>query len=124
LALALIVGCDRWQQPQSVTAAPAAGNALNIHLQDGFRRGSEVIITIDGQAVYRGRPKTNELLGFAAQVPGTAATTRPVVALTVPAEGISWSQQVDLSAGQFFGISLIANKQVRIVQQTSGFGYD
>ena len=125
LALVLIVGCDRGQQPQSVTpAVPTAGNSLNIDLQEGFTRGSEVIITIDGREAYRGTPTTKEVLGFAAHVPATAATTRPVVALSVPAEGISWSQAIDLSAGHALGISLTANKQVRLLQRTAAFGYD
>jgi hypothetical protein len=124
VALALIVGCDRGQQPQPVTPTRAAGNALNIHLQDGFRRGSEVIITIDGREVYRGRPKTVETVGLAAKVPATAATTRPVVALTVPAEGISWSQEIDLSAGHALGISLTANQQVRLLQGKAAHAYE
>lgn len=125
LALALALGCDGEQRPQSVVpAAPATGNKLLIHLQEGFTRGSEIAITIDGREVYRGTPKTNELTGFAAQVQATPASTRPVVGLSVPAEGIGWSQKIDLSAGQFLGISLDPRQQVCTRQVTTGFGYD
>jgi hypothetical protein len=123
LALALIQGCDR--PPESgIPAIQAAGHALSIDLQDGFKHGHETIITIDGREVYRGTPKTDERLGLAETVSVISASTRPVVVLTVSAEGIRWSQRIDLSAGHCLGVSLSPGGQVRIVQQTNGFGYD
>ena len=122
-ALALMVGCSREQGPQSaMVTPPGATNGFGIHLQEGFSQDHDVIVTIDGREVYRGKPKTKPLMGFAAAVPAASTSSHPVVTLTI--EGIRWSQEIDLSAGKALGIFLTTNNQVRVRQQTASFGYD
>jgi len=56
--------------------------------------------------------------------PAASTSSHPVVTLTIPTEGIGWSQEIDLSAGEALGIFLTTNNQVRVRQQTASFGYD
>ena len=104
-ALILVAGCSREHIQHSAIPTPSsATNSFVIHLQEGFYDSREAVIAVDGREVYRGTPKTNPLLGFATRVSAVATSPRPVVTFTVTSKGISWSQQIDLSAGSAVGI--------------------
>jgi hypothetical protein len=124
VALTVMVGCSREQAQQTVIPTPSgATNSFVIHLQEGFYDSREAVITVEGREVFRGTPKTNPLLGFAAGVSASSTSTHPVLTFTIPSKRISWSQQIDLSARPAVGITVTKNGLVE-VRQASGFGYD
>ena len=123
-ALTVVAGCSREQTQHTVIPTPSgATNSFVIHLQEGFYDSREAVIKVEGREVYRGKPKTNPLLGFAAGVSAVATSPHPVVTFTIASKRISWSQQIDLSAGPAVGITVTKSGQVE-VRQAPGFGYD
>ncbi len=119
------LGCGREQvqPPSRAPAPPDAEHGLVIHLQEGFHRGLDAVITIDEREVYRGVPETSPVLGFAECVSVAAASARPRVTFALPGKQISWSQQIDLSAGAALGISVTEDGAVKI-RQAPAFAYD
>src|SRR5213594_1868415 len=66
-------------------------------LHDGFR-GDSVRIFVDGQLAYAGRPRTNDVLGFARVVFGFASGAKSAaVRVRVPSQGIDAEEMVDLN---------------------------
>jgi len=103
---------------------PTGGtNSFAIHMQEGFYQGREVVITIDGAPVYRGKPTTRAVLGLAEIISITATSIHPVVTFAIPSKRISWSKQIDLNVGVTLGISVSKDGKLE-VRQAAGFGYD
>jgi hypothetical protein len=124
-ALTVMVGCSRDQAQHSVIPAPSgATNGFVIHLQEGFYDSREAVITVDGFEVYRGTPKTNPVLGFAAGVSAVATSPHPVVTFTIASKGIRWSQQIDLSAGAAVGTEGAVQPTLRNGWHFRGLFYD
>jgi hypothetical protein len=124
IALHALQGCRQDQARHSAIPTPSgATNSFVIHLQEGFYRGREVVMTVDGREVFRGTPKTKAVLGFAEGIAVTATSGHPVVAFSIPSRGIHWTQRVDLSAGAALGIVLTKSGAVE-VRQAASFEHD
>ena len=124
LTLATLVGCGREQPHRYVMpVSPDATNTFVIHLQEGFDGSCEALVTVDGREVYRGKPTSNPVVGLADTFSAAAASPRPVVSFTIPSRQITWTQQLDLTAGATVGITVNKTGQVE-VRQAAEFGYD
>jgi hypothetical protein len=81
-----------------------------------------VTVTVDGRLVFKGNPTTNPVLGLAKHVPAWAASSSPVLRVTIRSPKVDWTETVDLNKGKAIGLAVINGKIV--VRQANGFGYD
>ena len=119
--LCLACGCNRTERLESNIVAPPNAVAFSIHLEEGFG-GSIVTIAVDGSEVFNGKPNTDPVLGLAEIVPTWAASSTPVLHVTVKTAKVDWTEAVDLKKGKALGLSIISGKIN--MQQAEGFGYD
>ncbi|HUS45788.1 MAG TPA: hypothetical protein VM219_07125 [Phycisphaerae bacterium] len=115
----LMGGCT--DKPPEPTASIPASRLACIHLQDGFD-GSTVHLVWRGETVYAGQPKTNDLLGLAAQIEFDRGehASGPLV-LKIGA--LSFERFVNWNSGRFVGLS-IDHGNLRLLQNDTGWGYD
>lgn len=127
LPAAMWHGCARPPSPPTPPrassppgAGPGATTAFEVHLQGGFEGGS-VIVTVDGDTVYTGTPRTNPITEFAKAISATSSTVHPVIGIAIPGQGITRTRQVDLTKGHVVGLSVSAGAVQ--VEQAESFGY-
>ena len=123
ILVATWAGCSRPSAPQP-PAEPLPDNArlFSVDLQNGFD-GSGVTVSVDGKVAYDGKPKTQEVLGFADSFQAVADDDTLTLRLRCQTRNIDITKRIDLNDGNAVGISLVGD-DLQIIQRDGGFGYD
>jgi hypothetical protein len=99
-------------------------NNLEVHLQSSFSGNDEVTVTVDGREIYKGKPKSDPILGAATGVTVSNVSAHPILTFSMPSKSIYWSNQINLSAGKAIGFSWMPiNSNGLEVRQATNFIY-
>jgi len=103
---------------------PAAGNAVVLDFQTGFK-GTPVDLQLDGRRVLSGVLITDQRVGLARSIEITAHHPRHITAVITVDHGARYSYEIQLDRGHYIGFSKnLDTGKLQMQQRQHPFEYD